>query len=171
MKCCMKNIDLNVVALRYLPWAALTLEDIRSENIFFSALWFEYPMVKLFYYVNVICFFFPMWNVFLQTLRLSNSTTFMFFSSLSQPYISTSHRWRCKTNVLTTELLYQHSSLWGWLLWSHTLYKRNKQLFIKSDWLWVCHTTFYSSSKWKRFLLLLDTERNGLFVKHLFISC
>lgn len=55
----MKNVNLNVVALKYLPWKAPTLEEIRSVIcfvLFFSALWMEYHMVEILYNVNVLCF-------------------------------------------------------------------------------------------------------------------
>lgn len=46
-----KNTDVNVVALKYQPWAAAILEDIRPERgiffLSFSALWIEYPMLQV----------------------------------------------------------------------------------------------------------------------------
>lgn len=72
--------------------------------------------------------FFKHWDQEIQTSS-------MLCSSLSQTYISTSHRWRYKTNVLMmTELLYQHSSLWGWLLWGHTLWKKINIVLWNMTW-------------------------------------
>lgn len=51
----MKKIHLNVVALKYLPWAAHTLEDIRAFFVIF-VMWIKYPMVKILYGVNVFSF-------------------------------------------------------------------------------------------------------------------
>lgn len=78
--------------------------------VLFFKWWAEYVMVRILYCVNVLLFFCSCKIISSNIEKFK--TAFMFYSSGSQPYISTSHRQRYrKANVLSTELLYQHSSL------------------------------------------------------------